>query len=554
MPKQPLESPQTDLERTARWVYLGRGDDSGEIHHSGKLDVFFVWSENGPGNLRAIPREDTPRVLVGLLLSGLSIAASGDHPEARGQLLGAMEEAATRLGPADLEESARDGELPPASLGDAKDRLAEALDAFRRDGRTADGPTSPILDHFEIPSVRHYAALQTVLAQGKFDRAEGSPFPRAPLDREGRSFAELRPVDPTEEFSIPPAELEAMAQRMWASREELSDRDVDTLDALAGTWAAQARDPLDRVAVKVDDLLRMRGIKPKKGGGGRRGGYEPEQRAALWEALDRIGNLWLQVTPTGKKATKTVAQSRAFVITDRVGQRRFDGSIDVQAVLIAPGRVFGGFLFGPGRQVALLHRQALRYHPIQRAIEKRLARYLSWQWRVGAAEKTFERPFRVATLLDRAGLEIGARPARTRERLEEALDRITEDQVLDGWEYDGLQESTLPKRGWARLWADTNIVVKAPSTIVDAYSSISRGAPPKQLTATSRPAPASSIDPGTLRDHRGKLTQRVAAARVGISQATYSRAERGAPLSQEIHDKLLAWLATTEQPSEPRRN
>jgi hypothetical protein len=117
-------------------------------------------------------------------------------------------------------------------------------------------------------------------------------------------------------------------------------------------------------------------------------------------------------------ARSAPAPSRAgpFVMTGRIGQRRLDGTMDVEAILVTPGEAFGRFLLGPGRQLALLSSETLRYDPYRQRPEKRLARYL-WQWRVGAHSGDFIRTYRESTLLHELGLQVEEqKPTRTRER------------------------------------------------------------------------------------------------------------------------------------------
>jgi hypothetical protein len=82
-------------------------------------------------------------------------------------------------------------------------------------------------------------------------------------------------------------------------------------------------------------LLALRGLHAKRGGQGRRGGYELEQRTAMLQALAHLQNLWLdmstlevyEATHTGTRRrtpTRQAIQSRAFTITDLFGQTRLD--------------------------------------------------------------------------------------------------------------------------------------------------------------------------------------------------------------------------------------
>ena len=168
----------------------------------------------------------------------------------------------------------------------------------------------------------------------------------------------------------------------------------------------------------------------------------------MLQSLVHIQNLWLTMsaletydsdaTRPGtrpRKPTTRVIQSRAFVITDLLGQLRLDGFVDVEKFLFRPGEVFAHFLSGPGRQTALLSAKALAYDPYRQTWEKRLTRYLSWQWRCTAHAGESGQPFAVTTLLTAVGHP--ANPRRLtwqRTRLETALDVIDHDKVIPPWQ------------------------------------------------------------------------------------------------------------------------
>lgn len=430
-------------------------------------------------------------------------------------------------------------------------------DAFLESLAGAEPPPPPSL--LSIPSAGHYAALQEALAKGKFERVEGTRFPRALINKGGvRGHAEMRQITPEEELLLPPAEAEALARKMWEQRGELSDKDADALDAVSACWLQRTRGPEDRVPIYIDEILQMRQLKPKRGGAGRRGGFEPEQRAEVFRSLLHLQSLWLEISdatvyepdpekPKKARRQRRSLQSRAFVMTDRVGQARLDGTMDVEAVLVTPGSVFGRFLFGPGRQVALLSAKALHYDPFRQRWEKRLVRYLSWQWRIGASRSTFVKSFHVRTLLEEIGLEIDPRdPAKTRTRFEGCLDALLEHGDIAAWQYEHWDETALPRRGWLPLWMMASICLEAPESIKEAYRSLERTLEAK--SALPRPLPPAA--PTTLgervRDRRRqlKLSQLQAAEELGVSQPYLSQIEKGTRSpSGDVEQRILEWLA-----------
>lgn len=414
---------------------------------------------------------------------------------------------------------------------------------------------TPDDSYLTVFSPPHYHALREALAKKDFHQVDGSPWPTALLNRGGaRGHAQLRPA--AADGLMPPEEVEHWQKIMWRQREELSDLDADVLDALAANWLRQARSPQEDAVADVDGLLAMRGLKPKRSGQGRRGGYTPEQRRAILQALSHIQNLWIDMAEVevyeddakGRRRKVTQAiQSRPFVITDRMGQLRTDGYIDVlgynHRFIYRPGAVFARFLMGAGRQTALLSAKALRFDPERQRHEKRLTRYLSWQWRARAHKGSYLQPYRVKTLLEAADLEENRRRgARIRERLEKALERLLDEGVISAWQYDRWDEATAEQRDWFDQWLQATIVVEPPNEVLDHYRTLLQE--PKALAP--KPAATAANLGEQLRAHRKRLglTQLEAAEQIGISRSYLARIENGSSqrVGKDTREKVLAWL------------
>jgi hypothetical protein len=338
----------------------------------------------------------------------------------------------------------------------------------------------PEAELLRVISSAPYRALQDALAKNTFDHDPDSIWPTAQLKgRRASGTAQLMPAVLDEVNFLTPEERDSLTQVMWEQRKDIGDLDADVLDSLSALWIEKSKGPDARVVADIDELLLLRGLKRKLGGHGRRGGFTNKQRTTILAALSRVHNVWLTVEtdvfqyarPRAKRKNEVV-QSRPFVVTDMLGQLRFNGYVEVHKFIFQPGSLFAAFIWGPVRQVALLSAKALHYHPRRQKWEKRLARYFSWQWKIRAAGQNHEQPYAVATLLEAVGEKFRRRNSkRLKARFERALNTLRLDEVIAAWRYS-LELG--PCHGWAKRWLQTSVVVEPPGVIRSSYDSLTR--------------------------------------------------------------------------------
>jgi len=223
----------------------------------------------------------------------------------------------------------------------------------------------------------------------------------------------------------------------------------------------------------------------------------------------------------------------------------------VEKFIFRPGKIFAHFLFGAGRQTALLAAQALRYDPVQQTWEKRLARYLSYQWRCKAYASNLLQSFKVASLLTAVGTPCNRRkPFLTRARLEKALDTLFQDSIIAAWQYDRWDEACTTRRGWADVWLQATILIEPPDVIRDHYQAIARQMKPV------RPAlPAPTTLGARVRQRRQQLgfTLLQVAEQLGISPSYLHRFEqghRGKRPAEPLLQRIETWLTNHLGPDE----
>jgi hypothetical protein len=332
------------------------------------------------------------------------------------------------------------------------------------------------------PKVLHVAnalpvhELRQALAKKEFQKNSDSRWPTAAL-RKSHGSAQLRPVEIDDQSTtLSQRRVLALEKSMLIECQKLSDHDADVLDALSALYLQRARSPTDDVQASINELLELRGLKPRLSGQKRRGGFSSKQRDSIKQALAHLEDVWLTFPDRrfSHRKVADVVQTRCFMLTERKGQLFTDGSLDFREFSFRPGLIYSSFLFGPWRQVALLAAKALQYDPVQEVWEKRVARYLSWQWRIRANTRGYFKPLGVSTLLDVVGVSVPGRSARTRDRFERCLDHLRKDRVIAQWQYHGFPGLLGETKGWKNDWTGANILVEPPDLIKDSYFGIGK--------------------------------------------------------------------------------
>ncbi len=423
-------------------------------------------------------------------------------------------------------------------------------DSTQENRRTSSIATETLLkkEFMPVSSSASYQAMREVVALNKFRQDLESPYPTAYVEK--ATIKGKIQLTPLKSDSVTGEKLKELEVSMWRKREQLSDLHVDVIDSLCATWIIQASNPESQAVITADDVLKLRGLKPHLSGNGRRGGFTAEQRTEIIDAIQDLENVWFEITEKiqrGKKTKTDFIQSRAMVVLDRGGQMNLDGSLDVTWFIFRPGSIFARYLLTEGRQTALLSAHALRYNIRTEAIEKRLVRYMSWQWRIRSKSATYLQPYDAQTLAKECGLEIPKRNAhRVVERLEKALDRLQTDGLIASWQYTNWDWEKTKKHGWINEWLSAKIAIEPPDFIKDSYQSI-HSAPLREekpkLTSQNPQTEAEIAEVVKTKRKLLKLTQMQLAEQLDLSQATLARIEGGKRVSDDAKRKAVKWVS-----------
>jgi len=454
------------------------------------------------------------------------------------------------------------------------ERLAAEMRALEGDAgepkpKRQQRPRRPIRDALQIGSGPGERALHRIFwHKDLLQIGPDSPYPRAVfrLGQQEEVAVELSPPEAEGTLLLPEQEA-ILSAKMGEMAQRLGPIDAAVFCILQDLWIQTARHPDERVLCHVDYLLEMRGLQPRRNQAGRAGGYRPEERAEAIAALNRLRHMAFEVdyqvrqgTAKNARMTPVRRRGRAIEVSDTVGvgQGRLElepgrPSYELRAFLFAPGPVLAATLMGNqevGRQVAVLNRRALCYHPTKQSLELALALYLATLWRCGNRDGVGVRRLTPRTILDAIGAEVNRRdPSRTLQKLEAALDTLHQDGLIAGWEWDptrwdaaAFHAERRHAPGWVDAWLQAAcVLIEPPAEVAQAYAAIPQ---------PTRPAPAlpatTQSDLGTrLRERRRALgmTGLQAAEQIGLDRTLLGHIEAGRRRpSKDAAAKIRAWL------------
>lgn len=269
----------------------------------------------------------------------------------------------------------------------------------------------------------------------------------------------------------------------WKTVDRLGDAHADTLDYIlakslankaAANKAAHQRDMYGSFTITPEEVLDVRGIKKHVNGG-----HKPGNVAEVVAHVADLAQLMVRATvmgytrsEKGKRGRKEQLDIEAPLVL--IAQTVYRTSSTGERIPIAWHLRPGDWAielerFAP--QLATMMQGILKLHARRDANAKRIGRYLVYQYRIRAHQKTWTQPSQIATLLAGAGVEIDRKnPARFRRNVEAALNVLANAEEMHGpvciksWNYPA--PVGVKGRGWFDKWLTSGVVILPPDDLV----------------------------------------------------------------------------------------
>ena len=336
-------------------------------------------------------------------------------------------------------------------------------------------------NYIEVPSSHLYHKLRETVSRGEFKKENEDRWYQA--DMNGKLLESKVYIMPDKDVLINnDSALNEIQEEMSNKVLELSKRGdlaADVLDIITAKWLNEVSHADAMIDITADDFLRERGLFKIVSGSGRRGGYTEKQKKAIQNQIDALSHTWIKASEMevitesrGKREKMTCRrESSAIVLSSRISEVRKDGSTEAFVWRVRPGDIFAEYLFGPGRQTALMSKKALYYDPYRQKWEKRLARYFAWLWRINISRT--KEGLLVKTLIQAIGMDFNEKkPSVTLKRLEKALNLLKADGVITAWDYEK-ERFSVSEYNWCKKWQESKIIISAPGEVIEQYNKIS---------------------------------------------------------------------------------
>ena len=214
----------------------------------------------------------------------------------------------------------------------------------------------------------------------------------------------------------------------------MDDLTADIFDIVSILWMQQATHKEQMIHFHTDDALNLRRIQGRnQESDGYQISYRKKERDDIMKRLAALTTIWIRIEREnlkfineGQENFDEIGQVQfnpLFLVDSVTVAYRGDNPIGIYECSIRPGELLANFLYGSQKSSGMLALKTLEYHPTKQKYHKRLARYLSWQWRIRQKSADYLRAYHIGGdkgLLNVMDLDVNPRyGSRIKEQFEE---------------------------------------------------------------------------------------------------------------------------------------
>jgi DNA-binding transcriptional regulator YiaG len=362
----------------------------------------------------------------------------------------------------------------------------------------------------------------------------------------------------------------------------MDDLTADIFDIVSILWMQQANHKDQMIHFHTDDALNLRRLQGRKeDSDGYQASFRKKERDEIMKRLAALTTIWIRIERENLRFINEdqgnfeeigqVQFNPLFVVDSVTVAYRGDNPIGIYECSIRPGELLSNFLYGSQKSSGMLALKTLEYHPTKQKYHKRLARYLSWQWRIRQKSADYLRAYYIGGdkgLLKVMDLDVNPRyGSRIKEQFEEILDTLQQDGIIKEWSYKekDLERQIEQERNWfANTWLKARVQIVPPIEVTGIgderelllikdqaeetvnFSTMLKGMTEREVAASVEMTTEIQVSPenvNKIRRERG-LSLLDAAKEMGMSHSTLSRYERNLikrPYTENI-EKMNEWL------------
>lgn len=289
---------------------------------------------------------------------------------------------------------------------------------------------------------------------------------------EVRGIAEIRTSN-DDIFPELPALWAKLVQEALSSLDELT---ADLFDLILYLWSVTDKDEFGYMTFDSDFALSLRYADPNL----EEYSIRERERFTIMKRIAALSGVWISTRQDNVKVLQTedlensdynfAEFMRMFDVTsikmayDKVTHE----PKGIYSLRIRPAPIIESYLKNAGQLFGPLDVKVFSYHHVRQRVHKRLTRYLNSQWKIRAAKRKINMPFKVETLVKACDFAVRMTIVKQRESLEETLSDLMKDGVLESWHYENdITELEMGTSKMAKKWLEQYIYIQPSTNILN---------------------------------------------------------------------------------------